>query len=183
MTRRRATRGAAIAILAAVAVLGWGLPNVAGPALIEIRLVAAGMVVPAAPVRTVVIGGGGSVTATSLRLAVRVTGTYFLPVTVGGGGEPLRVELRSHAPDGSSVLVWTVTGGAETLGRGDDSPDGPSGSRAYLVDPGTIELQIGPPEGVALLDGSGLPLEPGRYDLRAVAFGVASGVIPLSIAD
>jgi hypothetical protein len=183
MTTGRGARGAAVAVLAIIALLGWGLPNVAGPALIEVRLVVAATVGPAAPQRTVVVGNGSPVTATSVRLAIRVTGRYFLPVTVSGGAEPLRVELRSHTPDGTSVLVWAVEGSAASLDGDADSPDGPSVSRAYAIDPGSIDLPLGPPGGVALLDGDGLPLDPGSYDLRAVAFGVSSGSLSLVIVD
>lgn len=181
MTTGRGVRSAAVAVLVIVALFGWGLPNVAGPALIEVRLVAAATIGPAAPRRNVVIGSGASVTATSIRFAIRVTGRYFLPVTVSGGAEPLRVELRSTAPDGSSVLVWAIEGSAASLDGGTDSPDGSSISRAYVVDPGSIDLPLGPPGGVALLDADGLPLDPGSYDLHAVAFGVASGVLSLVI--
>lgn len=183
MTRGRAVRTAAVAALASIAVLGWGLPNVAGPALIEVRLVVTATIGPAAPRRTVVLGSNAPVTATSIRLAIRVTGRYFLPVTVSGSAEPLRVELRTRAPDGSSELVWAIEGSAEPVDGGTDSPDGSSVARAYVIEPGSIDLPVGSPAGAALLDADGLPLEPGSYDLRAVAFGVASGTLPFVVVD
>lgn len=167
-----------------VAVFGWGIPNLAGPALIDVQLIALPVSrAGAATDRTIVLGGTEASGATNLKLAVRVTGRYPLPVTVGATTVPLRVELRSREGDGTSKLIWAIDGSAAILEQGDDSPDGVSTSRAYVVAPGSLELPIGPTEGVRLIDGGGNPLKAGRYDLRAIAFGVASGLLPMVILD
>jgi hypothetical protein len=170
--------------LGAVAVFGWGIPNLAGPALIDVQLIALPVhVAGAAPDRTIVLGGTPAAGAANIRLAVRVTGRYVLPVTVGAGTTPLRVELRSRQADGTSTLIWAIEGSAAVLEEGDDSPDGLSTSRAYVILPGLVDMPIGPADGAPLLDGNGHPLKAGRYDLRAIAFGVASGLLPMVILD
>ena len=184
MTRRRVVALVAAVAIGAVAVFGWGIPNLAGPALIDVQLIA--LPVPgagAATDRTIVLGGTPAAGAAKLKLAVRVTGRYVLPVTVGAGTTPLRVELRSREPDGTSKLIWAIEGSAAVLEEGDDSPDGLSTSRAYLIVPGSMDMPIGPADGARLLDGDGNPLKAGRYDLRAIAFGVASGLLPMVIVD
>ena len=170
--------------IVAVAVFGWGIPNLAGPALIDVQLIALPVSgAGAATDRTIVLGGTEATGAANLQLTVRVTGKYFLPVTVGAGTTPLRVDLRFRDPDGTSKLIWAIDGSAAVLEEGDDSPDGLSTSRAYLILPGSMAMPIGPLDGVRLLDGDGNPLAAGRYDLRAIAFGVTSGLLPLVIVD
>ncbi|MEO8469626.1 MAG: hypothetical protein ABI573_08175 [Chloroflexota bacterium] len=184
MTGRRLVALISAVATVAVAVIGWGIPNLAGPALVDVQLIA----LPASGAgattdRTIVLGGTEASRAASVKLAVRVTGKYVLPVTVGAGSMPLRVELRFRNPDGTSKLIWAIEGSAAVLEEGDDSPDGVSTSRAYLIAPGSMDMPIGPIEGVRLLDGDGLPLDAGRYDLRAIAFGVTSGLLPMVILD
>ena len=177
-------RAGLLGIAVAVAILGWGVPNLAGPAFIEVQLVAvpiAGSAV--APPRTIILGDGKPVLASRLRFDVRVDGRYFLPLIVGATGAPLRVELRTRSEDGSARLVWGLEGSAAALEEGADSPDGPTSSRAYLVRTGPTDLPIGPADGAALLDAAGRPLDPGRYDLRAVAFGVASAPLQMVLVD
>lgn len=184
MTGRRVVALISSVAIVAVAVLGWGIPNLAGPALIDVQLIALPVSgAGAATDRTVVLGGTEATNAANLKLTVRVTGKYFLPVTVGAGTTPLRVELRFRDADGSSTLIWAVEGSAAMLEEGDDSPDGVSTSRAYLIAPGSMDMPIGPIDGVRLLDADGRPLDVGRYDLRAIAFGVASGLLPMVILD
>lgn len=184
MTGRRLVALISSVAIVAVAVIGWGIPNLAGPALIDVQLIALPVSgAGAATDRTIVLGGTEATGAANLKLTVRVTGKYFLPVTVGAGTTPLRVELRFRDPDGTSKLIWAVDGSAAVLEEGDDSPDGLSTSRAYLILPGSMDMPIGPLEGVRLLDGDGNPLAAGRYDLRAIAFGVAGGLLPMVILD
>ena len=184
MTGRRAAGAVAALAITVIAVIGWAIPNMAGPAMLDVQLVALPVSgAGGATDRTIVLGGTAATGASNLRLAVRVTNRYPLPVTVDGTPTPLRVELRSRNADGTSALIWAVEGSSATLEEGDDSPDGPTTSRAYLVSPGITELAIGPAEGVRLVDGAGNPLKAGRYDLRASAFGVGSGLLPMVILD
>lgn len=184
MTPRRAVALVASVAIVTTAVIGWGIPNLAGPALIDVQLIAFPVTGSGgATDRTIVLGGTSATGAANLKLVVRVTGRYPLPVTLGATTVPLRVELRSREADGTSKLIWAIEGSAAILEQGDDSPDGVSTSRAYVVAPGSLELPIGPTEGVRLIDGDGNPLKAGRYDLRAVAFGVASGLLPMVILD
>lgn len=184
MTPRRVFAAGAVVAIIAVSVIGWGVPNLAGPMLLDVQLVAQ----PtsgggAATDRTIILGGTAATPAANLQLAVRVTNRYPLPVTVGATSLPLRVELRSMHTDGSSTLVWAIEGSAAVLEAGDDSPDGPSTAHAYLVVPGSTDFAIGQDGGVRLLDAAGNPLAAGRYDLRAFAFGVGGGLLPMVILD
>lgn len=184
MSARRPIAAVASLAIIATALIGWGIPNMAGPVLLDVQLVA----LPksgggGATDRTIVLGGTAATGASNLQLAVRIMNRYPLPVTIGGSPTPLRVELRSRNADGTSSLIWAIEGSSATLEEGDDSPDGVSTSRAYLVVPGATEFGVGPMEGMRLLDGSGDPLGAGRYDLRAFAFGVASGLLPMVILD
>lgn len=184
MRGRRAIAAVVALAIIATAVIGWGIPNLAGPALLDVQLVALSTSgAGGATDRTIVLGGTAAASASNLQLAVRITNRYPLPVTIGGAPMPLRVELRSRNADGTSSLIWAIEGSAAILEEGDDSPDGVSTSRAYLVVPGETEFAVGPAEGVRLLDGAGHPMEAGRYDLRAYAFGVASGLLPMVVLD
>ena len=184
MTGRRLVALISSVAIVAVAVIGWGIPNLAGPALIDVQLIALPVSGSgAATDRTIVLGGTEATGAAKLRMTVRVTGKYLLPVTVGASTTPLRVELRFRNPDGTSTLVWAIEGSAAVLEEGDDSPDGVSTSRAYLIVPGSMDMPIGPIDGVRLLNGDGGPLQAGRYDLRAIGFGVSSGLLPMVILD
>lgn len=184
MTGRRLVALISSVTILAVVVIGWGIPNLAGPALIDVQLIALPVSgAGAATDRTIVLGGTEATNAANLKLTVRVSGKYVLPVTVGAGTTPLRVELRFRDPDGTSKLIWAIEGSAAVLEEGDDSPDGVSTTRAYLIVPGSMDMPIGPTDGARLLDGDGKPLDAGRYDLRAVAFGVASGLLPMVILD
>jgi hypothetical protein len=171
---------AALLLVAVVAITGWAIPNLAGPALIEVRLVATPTVASDAGVRTVVVGGGQPGSATNLLLSVRITNRYVLPLTIGGDPEPLRVDLRARSADGTSTLVWSIRGSSAGLEPDGESPGGNPASRAYLINVGTTDYPVGPDGGVA---GAGRPLEPGSYELRAYAFGVASGALPVGIVE
>jgi hypothetical protein len=183
--RRRRRAAIAVGLIAlALAVVGWGIPNVAGSAFVEVRLV----VVPIlsagpGPVHTIVLGETAPMDVSRLRLQVRVEGQYPLPLVVAGGAQPLRVELRARDETGVSHLVWAIDDTTAALDAGSDSPAGSGGSRAYLVRPGTVDLDIGPAAGVALIDEFGVTLSPGRYELRAVAFGIAGGSLPLQVIE
>jgi hypothetical protein len=173
----------ALVLVALVVITGWAIPNLAGSALIEVRLVATPTVATGAGTRTVVVGGGQPGSATNLLLSVRITNRYVLPLTIGGGTEPLRIDLRARSADGTSRLVWTIQGSSAGLEPDGESPDGNPASRAYLIDVGTTDYPVGPDGGVALTDGTGQPLQPGSYELRAYAFGVASGSLPVGIVE
>jgi hypothetical protein len=181
--RDRRIQVAIVAIVVAIGLLGWGLPNLAGTAFVEVRLVVIPVTDASSASRDAIIGSAESSSVSRLRFTVRVTNRYPLPVTIGGDPAPLTVELRSRAADGTSNQVWAITASAAELERGSDSPDGGRGSRAYLVAPGTVDYPVGVATGVGLVDAYGNALQPGRYDLRASAFGITSGLLPLVVID
>jgi hypothetical protein len=181
--RRRA--GVALGALALVAVgAGWAVPNLAGSAFVDVRLVAAPVPgKPSASQRHVVLDGGPSALAGAIMLTVRIHGGYPLPVVIRSTDPPLRVELRAQLEDGTSRTVWIVSGSAAELEQGGDSPDGQAAGRAVLIRPGPRDLPIGPAGGIGLQDASGTDLPAGRYVLQAWAFGIPSGGLQLTLLD
>ena len=178
--RRAAAIGAAIALVAFG--LTWALPNIAGRTFVAVRIVATPVTDGPSPERIVVVGASEAMLASGLRLAIRVEGTYPLPVVVTSAQPPLRVELRALLAGGATQVVWRLAGSAAELETGADSDDG-SGDGAILVRPGHIDLAIGPPDGQAFEDDAGGGLADGRYVLQAWAFEIASGPLAVTLLD
>jgi hypothetical protein len=183
--RERRRVGAALIGVALLAVgTVWAIPNLAGRAFVEVRLVAwpaAGE--PGWSQRRILLGGGPATVAGAIRLAVRIEGRYPLPVVVEATDPPLRIELRAQGEDGASRTVWSVTGTAAALEEGADSPDGPAVGKPVLIRPGELELPVGPALGVRLTDGADAGLAVGNYVLQAWAFGIPSGILQLTLLD
>ena len=177
--RRAAAIGAAIALGAFG--LTWALPNIAGRTFVAVRIVATPVTDGPSPERIVVVGASEAMLASGLRLAIRVEGTYPLPVVVTSAQPPLRVELRAMLAGGATRVVWRLVGSAAELETGADS-DG-SGDGAILVRPGHIDLAIGPLDGQPFEDDAGGGLAAGRYVLRAWAFEIASGPLAVTLLD
>jgi hypothetical protein len=180
--RRRA--GVALALVALViGIVVWAVPNLAGPALVGVRL----LVTPVAGEtgareRRVTVDGGDPVDAGALRLVIRLEGHYPLPVVVEGTNPPLRVELLAPAAGGGWRTLWALTGSAAELETGSDSPDGP-GSPVIAVWPGALDLTIGPESGIALRDDAAADLPAGTYRLQAWALGIQSDPVSLTVSD
>ena len=183
--RERRRAGAALIGVALLAVATvWAIPNLAGRAFVEVRLVASPSAgEPGWSQRRILLGDGPATVAGAIRLAVRIEGRYLLPVVVEATDPPLRVELRAQLEDGTSRTVWIVSGSAAELEQGGDSPDGPAAGRAVLVRPGPLDLPIGPAGGIGLQDASGGDLPAGRYVLQAWAFDIPSGSLQLTLLD
>lgn len=183
MTRRRA--GAVLLAAAlAVAIGVWAIPNMAGRAFVDVRLIATPVSGEPSSQRQIALGGAPPTLATALKLEIRIEGRYFLPVVVPTrSSPPLKVELRADLGDGQSASIWSVTGSAAELEDEGDSPDGPDATGLVLVRSGQLDLPIGPAEGVALADASSGPLAAGDYVLQAWAFGIPSATLSLVVAE
>ena len=182
MTRRRA--GAIVlAALLLVAIGVWAIPNTAGRAFVDVRLIVTPVSDEPGAERQIALGGAAPTLASSLKLAIRIDGRYLLPVVVPRTDPPLRVELRDDGDDGRSTTIWSVAGSAAELEDGGDSPDDPALGRPVLVRPGALDMAIGPADGMALVDPEGAPLAAGAYVLQAWAFGIPSETLSLVVAD
>jgi len=177
--------GAALGALALVVVGGvWAVPNVAGPAFVDVQLIATPVAgEPGAGQRLITLGDGPTMVAVAIRISISIEGRYPLPVVVPWTDPPLRVELQAQPDEGVGSTVWTLTGSAAELEGGADSPDGPAGRGLVLIRPGWIELAIGSSDGSRLVDDAGADLAVGRYVLQAWAFDIASATLPLEILD
>ena len=187
-TRGPARRRAVRAVLVGLAVLlgfgflgGWVLPNVAGPAFLQVRALVAPRLSPTGP--TVVIGGRAPVQASAIDIGLEVSNRYPLAVTVGTGPSSYQAAVYGRDPDGRLTMVWQLGANDPTLEEGSDSPAGAGpGNGAAVVPSGTSRHDLtGSSTPFSLSDSTGQPLASGVYYMRVWAYGIGSGLVPISV--
>jgi hypothetical protein len=159
----------------------WALPNMAGPAFVQVRAVIAARAAPGGP--TVTIGGGAAVQANAIDVSVETNNHYPLPVVVGTGRNAYQAAAYRRDVNGHLTRVWQVAANDPALEEGSDSPvGGPSGNTAAVVPSGVSRHQItGPATSFGLTDASGVPLPAGVYYLRVWAYGIGSPLVPVAL--
>jgi hypothetical protein len=177
-------RAVLLLILGAMVVaftLAWALPNMAGPAFVQVRAVIAARVAPVGP--TVMIGGGAAVRANAIEVSVETNNRYPLPVVVGTGRTAYQAAAYRRDVNGHLTRVWQMGVNDPALEEGSDSPvGGPSGNAAAVVPSGVSRHQITTSAtSFGLTDASGVPLQPGVYYLRVWAYGIASPLVPIAL--
>jgi hypothetical protein len=160
---------------------GWVLPNVAGPAFLQVRALAEPRLSATGP--TVVIGGRAPVQASAIDIGLEVVNQYPLAVVVGTSRNSYQAAVYERDPNGHLIRVWQLGVNDPILEEGSDSPagGGPDGGAA-VVPSGTSRHDItGSSSPFSLTDSAGRPLASGVYYMRVWAYGIGSGLVPLSI--
>jgi hypothetical protein len=175
----------AAALIGAVVVAfvaGWALPNVAGPAFVQVRAVVT--------VRTgsgespmVAIAGQPQVRSAAIDVTVELANHYPLAVVLGASPIAFQAAIYSHDSAGQWTLIWRNGVGDPTVEEGSDSPVGggsaggaaavPSGITRHAVASGSTAF--------SLVDARGLSISPAVYYLRVWGYGIGSPLVPLAI--
>ncbi len=183
MSRRTGIRtGVVVGLTGILVVALWGLPTFAGPAFVTVEPTIVAVPGPSRSSRAVILPDGTEIHAGRLEIALEITNRYPLPVLIQFHGPAFRARLVDRAMiDG--VPVWKATAEDPELERGDDSPDGGSGSaRVIRIAPGITRL-------AAADVGMGLDLTPtlgahsGIFTVQVVAYGIAGAPLLVSIGD
>jgi hypothetical protein len=182
--RRTAVRAGLVglAILLALGFLGgWVLPNVAGPTFLQVRALAAPRMSATGP--TVVVDGRTPVRASSIDVGLEVVNRYPLSVVVGTGIDSYQAAAYHRDANGHLAMVWQLGVNDPTLEEGSDSPAGGGpGSGAAVIPSGTSRHNLsGSSTPFSLTNAAGKPLAAGVYYLRVWAYGIGSGLVPISI--
>jgi hypothetical protein len=180
---RRATLIGGLAALLVVFVAVWVLPNVAGPAFVEVRVLVAARASTAGPVVTV--GSVAPGRASALDVGVEVVNHYPLGVVVGTNGSSFQATAYRRGDTGKLTSVWHTSVDDPALEEGSDSPvGGGSSAGAAAVPSGVTRHDLTRSStGFSLVDATGAPLATGVYYLRVWAYGIASPLVPIAIDD
>lgn len=159
----------------------WALPNMAGPAFVQVRAVVAARARAAGP--TVAIGGAAAVQAGAIDVSVEVDNRYPLSVVVGSGRTAFQAAAYRRDSSGHLARVWQTSVNDPALEEGSDSPiGGGSAGGAAVVPSGASRHNLtGSTAGFSLIDATGAPLTPGVYYLRVWAYGIASPLVPIAL--
>ena len=159
----------------------WALPNIAGPAFVEVRAMVAGRASATGP--TVAIAGRSPIQAGALDIGVEIVNHYPLDVVVGTSGPAFQAVVYRRDGGGQLTRVWQTSVDDPALEEGSDSPvGGGSTSGAAVVPTGASRHDLtGTTAGFSLTDAAGAPLGPGVYYLRVWAYGVASVLVPIAL--
>lgn len=163
-------------------VAGWALPNIAGPAFVQVRAVATTRTGSGAG-PLVAIAGEPPVRAAALAVTVELDNRYPLSVVLGASPTAFQAAIYRHDSVGKWTLVWRRGAGDPTVEEGSDSPVGggsaggaaavPSGITRHAVANGSAAFP--------LVDARGLSISPGVYYLRVWGYGIGSPLVPLAI--
>jgi hypothetical protein len=159
----------------------WALPNMAGPAFVEVSALVAPRASASGP--TITIAGLAPVQATALDVGVEIVNRYPLGVVVGVSGPAYQAVVYRREQNGQLARVWQTTADDPALEEGSDSPvGGGSAGNAAVVPSGASRHDLtGSTAGFSLVDATGAPLAAGVYYLRVWAYGIASGLVPIAL--
>jgi len=167
------------ALVAFIAV--WALPNMAGPAFVQVRAVVAARMAPVGP--TVAIGGSSTVQASAIDLSVEIDNRYPLSVVVGTGRTAYQAAAYRRDSNGHLTRVWQTGVNDPALEEGSDSPMGGSSNGNAAVVPAGVSRHAITAGGASFLltDATGTALPPGVYYLRVWAYGIGSPLVPMAL--
>lgn len=169
------------ALLIGAFVAVWALPNMAGPAFVEVRALVAARASATGP--TITIAGRAPVQAGALDVGVEIVNHYPLDVVVGTDGAAYQAAVYRRDSAGAMIRVWQTSVDDPALEEGSDSPvGGGSAAGAAVVPSGASRHDLtGSTAGFSLLDATGAPLAAAVYYLRVWAYGVASPLVPIAL--
>ena len=178
---RKAVLAAGAVALVAVFAAAWALPNMAGPAFVEVRALVAPRASASGP--TIAIAGLAPVQAGALDVGVEIVNHYPLGVVVGVSGPAFQAAVYRRDQNGRLTRVWQTNADDPALEEGSDSPvGGGSAGNAAVVPSGASRHDLtGSTAGFRLVDAAGAPLSAGVYYLRVWAYGIASGLVPIAL--
>jgi len=186
---RRAARGpgrllvgALIGALLIAFVAGWALPNIAGPAFVQVRAIATART-GSGDGATVAIAGQTTVHSGALNVTVELTNLYPLAVVLGASPTAFKAAVYRHDGTGQWTPVWHQGAADPVVEEGSDSPVGggsaggaasvPSGITRHPIANGSTAFP--------LVDARGLSISPGVYYLRVWGYGIGSPLVALAI--
>ena len=159
----------------------WALPNMAGPAFVQVRAVVAARSAPVGP--TVAIGGLSAVQASAIDLSVEIDNRYPLSVVVGSGRTAYQAAAYRRESNGHLTRVWQAGVNDPALEEGSDSPMGGLSNNTAAVVPTGVSRHVITAGAASFLltDATGTALAPGVYYLRVWAYGIGSPLVPVSL--
>jgi len=174
--------GALIGALLVVFVAGWALPNIAGPAFVQVRAIATART-GSGDGATVAIGGQTTTHSGALNVTVELTNLYPLAVVLGASPTAFKAAVYRHDGAGLWTLVWHQGAADPIVEEGSDSPvGGGSAGGAASVPSGITRHQIATGStAFPLVDARGLSISPGVYYLRVWGYGIGSPLVALAI--
>jgi hypothetical protein len=190
-SRGRAFRGsrpgqllvaALIGAVVVAVVAGWALPNIAGPAFVQVRAVATART-GSGDGPTVAIAGASQVRSSALDVTVEMDNRYPLAVVLGANPTAFQAAIYRREGAGQLTLVWHTGSGDPIVEEGSDSPAaGGSASGAASVPSGiTRHAVANGSTAFPLVDARGLSIGPGVYYLRVWGYGIGSPLVALAI--
>jgi hypothetical protein len=163
-------------------VAGWALPNVAGPAFVQVRAIATARTGSAIGA-SVSIAGASEIPAGALNVSVELENRYPLAVVLGTSPTAFQAALYRHDGTGKWTMVWHASAGDPALEQVSDSPVGggsaggaasvPSGISRHAIADGSTAFP--------LVDARGLSISPGVYYLRVWGYGVGSPLVAVVV--
>jgi hypothetical protein len=163
-------------------VAGWALPNIAGPAFVQVRAVAT-VRTGTGDGPTVAIGGQTTMRSGALNVTVELTNLYPLAVVLGASPTAFKAAIYRHDGTTQWTLVWHQGAADPIVEEGSDSPvGGGSAGGAASVPSGITRHQIANGStAFPLVDARGLSISPGVYYLRVWGYGIGSPLVSVAI--
>jgi hypothetical protein len=165
----------------AALVFVWALPNMAGPAFVQVSALVAPRSTATGP--TVVVADRAPVEASALDIGVEVVNHYPISVVLGTGRTAFQAAIYRRDAGGQLVRVWQANVDDPALEEGSDSPvGGGAAGGAAVIPSGTSRHDLtATATAFNLTDATGAPLPAGVYYLRVWAYGIGSQLVPMAI--